>query len=83
MKQFILAFSLIIATSSVQAAEPLKLAGLLPSPKIENFTPIVKVVSLTCKCGTTEKTFDITCTAPKKPTCVCSNPGNNPSATCM
>jgi hypothetical protein len=40
------------------------------------------VAKIKCTCGSKSVEEDKTCTAPAKPTCVCSSPGNNPSIEC-
>jgi hypothetical protein len=86
MRKLLLATALTYCTTSAAFAETSssRLAALLGAQKAPPAQSlIIPVTNLTCKCGNTSKEFDITCTAPKTPTCVCSNPGNNPSATCI
>lgn len=76
MKLFVVAVFVAFASSAnatTPAYSPIPQAGGL----------LHYVAKLKCTCGSNSKELDLpVCTAPKKPVCVCSNPGNNPSVAC-
>lgn len=65
---------------SAQAAKITRIPADAEASKLaEDMRPYT---SITCTCGNVTQSFEISCTYPQSPTCVCSSPGNNPSAEC-